>query len=62
MIKLTCSLEHWLWKNHPDIIGLILFGKTELFTKEMHNEYVMWCKTDEGKQYLRGGSKYKEPR
>ena len=36
-----------------------MFGHTELFTEEMQKEYIAWCKTDEGKQYLKGGSKYK---
>ena len=35
-----------------------MFGHTELFTEEMQKEYIEWCKTDEGKQYLEGGSKY----
>jgi hypothetical protein len=26
----------------------------------MQKDYIEWCKTDEGKQYLKGGSKYKE--
>ena len=30
------------------------------FTEEIENEYLTWCKTDEGKQYLKGGSKYVE--
>lgn len=60
MVILTCSLEHWLFENHPDIIGLILFGHIELFTEDMQREYIEWCKTDEGKQYLKGGSKYEE--
>lgn len=58
MIILTQSLEHWLWENHKDIIHLIMLGHTELFTDEMKKEYIKWCKTDEGKQYLEGGSKY----
>ena len=58
MIILTQSLEHWLWENHKDIILLIMFGHTELFTDEMKKEYIEWCKTDDGKQYLEGGSKY----
>jgi hypothetical protein len=61
MIILTQSLEHWLWENHKDIIHLIMLGHTELFTDEMKKEYIEWCKTDEGKQYLEGGSKY-EPK
>ena len=60
MIKLTESLKQWLIKNHPDIIHLIQFGHLELFTKEMQEEYLSWCKTDEGKQYLKGGEKYKD--
>lgn len=58
MVILTQSLEHWLWENHKDIIHLIMLGHTELFTNEMEKEYIEWCKTDEGKQYLDGGSKY----
>jgi hypothetical protein len=60
MVRLTQSLEHWLWENHRDIIGLIMLGHTELFTEDMQREYIEWCKTDEGRQYLKGGSKYKE--
>lgn len=60
MVKLTQSLEHWLWENHRDIITPIVFGHIELFTEEMAKEYIEWCKTDEGKQYLKGGSKYGE--
>lgn len=60
MVQLTQSLEQWLWENHKDIIGLIMLGHIELFTEEMQEEYIKWCKTDEGKQYLKGGSKYKE--
>lgn len=60
MIKLTQSLEHWLWENYRDRIGLIKFGHIELLTDEMYKEYKAWCATDEGRQYLKGGSKYKE--
>lgn len=60
MVKLTQSLEHWLWENHRDIIPLILLGHTELFTPEMNKEYLDWCQTDEGRKYLKGGSEYKE--
>ena len=59
MVKLTQSLEHWLFENHRDIIAPIMFGHTELFTEEMQKEYLEWCQTDDGKQYLQGGSKYK---
>lgn len=60
MVKLTQSLQEWLWRNHPDKIALIMFGHVELFTPEMQQQYIEWCKTDDGRQYLRGGSKYKE--
>lgn len=60
MVKLTQSLEHWLWINHRETIGLILLGHTELFTPQMNKEYLEWCQTDEGRKYLKGGSEYKE--
>ena len=60
MVRLTQSLQHWLFENHKDKLPLNMFGHTELFTQEMQKEYLEWCKTDEGKQYLKGGSKYKE--
>ena len=60
MVKLTQSLQEWLLRNHKDIICLIMFGHTELFTPEMQKEYLEWCKTDEGRKYLKGGSEYKE--
>lgn len=52
MVKLTQSLKHWLWENHRDIIGLLMFGHVELFTEDMRREYLAWCQTDEGKKYL----------
>ena len=60
MYRLTQSLSHWLWENHRDIIGLIMLGHLELFTDEIEKEYLEWCLTDEGRQYLKGGSKYIE--
>lgn len=60
MVRLTQSLSHWLFENHKEIMPLIMFGHIELFTEEMQKEYIEWCKTDEGRQYLKGGSKYKE--
>ena len=60
MVKLTQSLQQWLWVNHRDIIGLIMLGHTELMTDEMWNEYIEWCNTEEGQSYLKGGSNYKE--
>ena len=60
MVKLTCSLKHWLFVNHPELISQIMFGHTELFTPEMREEYLAWVATDEGRSYLQGGSNYKE--
>lgn len=60
MVKLTQSLQQWLWVNHRDKIGLIMMGHTELMTDEMWNKYIEWCKTEEGRSYLKGGSNYKE--
>lgn len=60
MVRITQSLRRWLWDNHRDKLSSIALGHTELFTKEMEREYLEWCKTDEGKSYLKGGSNYKE--
>ncbi len=60
MVRLTQSLNQWLWENHRKALPLIMLGHTELFTEEMQQEYLAWCLTDDGKQYLKGGSKYKE--
>lgn len=60
MVKLTQSLQHWLWLNHKELIPLIMFGHIELFTEEMQKEYLEWCQTEEGKKYLKGGSEYKD--
>lgn len=60
MVKLTQSMDKWLWDNHKDKYALIMFGHTELLTEEMYEEYLAWCQTDEGKKYLKGGSEYKE--
>lgn len=58
MIVMTQSLEHWLFEFHREKFALIMFGHVEEFTDEMKKEYIEWCKTEEGKQYLKGGSKY----
>lgn len=58
MVRLTQSLRQYLWDNHREILPLVLFGHVELVTDEIWKAYIEWCKTDEGKQYLEGGSKY----
>lgn len=60
MVKLTCSMQKWLWDNHRELIVPIMFGHIELFTPDMEKEYLAWCQTDEGKSYLKGGENYKE--
>lgn len=60
MVKLTQSLEEWLWRYHRETLPLILLGHVELFTPGMQQEYIEWCQTEEGRQYLNGGSKYAE--
>ena len=60
--KLTASLEHWLAVNEPETFVLVCFGHIELFTDDMKERYLEWCKTDEGKSYLVGGKNYHEPR
>lgn len=61
MIKCTQSLRHWLFENgYSQELVLIEFGHTEYLTEDMYKRYLEWCKTDEGKQYLKGGSKYVE--
>ena len=62
MVKMTASMEHWLFTNEPEKFVLIGFGHLELFTEEMKEKYLAWCQTDEGKEYLVGGSKYHDPR
>ena len=60
MFKLTQSLKKYLENYHRDIIIPLTFGHTELLTQEIWGEYIDWCRTDEGRQYLKGGSKYNE--
>ena len=50
----------WCLKYHRDIYSLLRLGHTELLTKEMYADYLKWVQTDEGRQYLKGGSKYRE--
>ena len=60
MNQMTQSFSAWCFKFHPEIYSLLRFGHAELFTKEMQQEYIDWVQTDEGRQYLKGGSKYRE--
>lgn len=56
MIKITRSLRHWLFVNHPDILPLVMFGHLELITDDMYQKYLDWCKTTEGTKYLKDRS------
>ncbi len=58
MVILTQSMEVFLWKFHRETLPLIMLGHAELFTEEMAKEYIDWALTEEGLQYLDGGSKY----
>ena len=60
MIRLTQSLKHFLCIRKPELVPLLMFGHLELFTAEMQKEYIEWCRTEEGRQYLEGGSKYRK--
>ena len=60
MVSMTPSFSVWCLKYHRDIYSLLRLGHTELLTKEMYANYLKWVQTDEGRQYLKGGSKYKE--
>ena len=60
MVILTQSLEVYMWRNHRDIYPLVLLGHTELITDEIYEAYIEWCKTDEGRQYLKDGKLYDE--
>lgn len=55
MIKMTQSLEHWLFKYHRDKFTLIMLGHIEVFTDEMQKDYIEWCKTYDVRQVNRNG-------
>lgn len=60
MNRMTQSFSVWCLKFHPEIYSLLRLGHNELLTEDMYQEYLDWVQTDEGKQYLEGGSKYRE--
>lgn len=60
MVKLTQSLSHFMITNYPEKYSLLMFGHVEEMTEAIWNEYIEWCKTDEGRSYLKGGSNYRE--
>ena len=60
MISMTPSAKKFFFDKYPKEAILIMFGHTEAITGEMCKEYIEWCKTDEGRSYLKGGANYKE--
>jgi len=59
MNKLTCSAAKFFFDHYPKEMSLFLFGHSEVITTDMYNEYIEWCKTEEGREYLKGGKHYK---
>lgn len=60
MISMTPSAKKFFFDRYPEEASLIMFGHTEVLTEEMVREYLEWCKTEEGRSYLKGGENYKE--
>lgn len=60
MFLIAQSLRKWLWDNYPDLLPRVMLGHTETLTFEMLREYAAWCRTDEGKKHLKGGSEYRD--
>ena len=58
MVTMTLSFKTWCLRYHLEIYSLLMFGHIELLTDDMLREYVEWCRTDEGKKYLKGGEEY----
>jgi len=61
MVAMTESLKQFLVRNYPEEYVLIGFGHIEKLTHDIWQEYIAWCDTEDGRQYLQGGSKYKDP-
>lgn len=60
MNSMTQSARKFFFDNYPKEASLFMFGHMEAITEEMCKEYIEWCRTDEGRSYLKGGSNYKE--
>ena len=60
MVKMTQSFSHWCFTYHREIYTLLMFGHLEELTDDLKEEYLNWIKTDEGKEYLKGGKYYRE--
>ena len=42
MVKFVGDLDKFLFEFYPKELSLILFGHTELLTKEIYDEYLQW--------------------
>lgn len=51
-VKVTESFEQFMWRFHREELPLVLMGHTEL-AADHWDEYIGWCKTDEGKHFLK---------
>lgn len=58
MNSFTQSAAKFFFDKYPQEASLFMFGHTEAITKEMCKEYIEWCRTDEGRSYLKGGANY----
>lgn len=56
MISMTPSAKKFFFDKYPVEASLLMFGHTEVLTEEMVREYIEWCKTEEGRSYLKGGT------
>lgn len=57
MVTMTRSFSVWCMKYHRELYTPLMFGHSELLTEELYQEYLDWVQTEEGQQYLEGGSK-----
>ena len=60
MYSFTQSAAKFFFDKYPQEASLFMFGHTEAITEEMCKEYIEWCRTDEGRSYLKGGANYIE--
>ena len=60
MNSFTQSAAKFFFDKYPQETSLFMLGHTEAITEEMCKEYIEWCRTDEGRSYLKGGANYKE--
>lgn len=60
-VHLTQSLDHYLHDHATEDEMFRLVELCDTSVMEQHwDGYLAWCKTEDGLQYLKGGSKYHE--